>query len=174
MHNPEAAARETLRKFGALTAPVDVIGIAQQLGAKVIFKNTFDDDLCGMLYREGADIIIGVNEFHPEKRQRFTIAHEIGHLVMHSHIINKVHVDRKFTEQLKRDKRAALGLDKIEIEANRFAAELLMPTELLVKAVDDRLDVENGLQGLADTYKVSVQAMSIKLTRLFPDLGLLP
>lgn len=174
MLNPESAARDILRKHNVVSAPVNVIDIAQKLGAKVIIKDTLDADLCGMLYREGGDIIIGVNGSHIQQRQRFTIAHEIGHLVMHSHIINKVHVDRMFTEQLKRDKRASLGVDKIEIEANRFAAELLMPTELLMKAVDDRMDVENGLQKLAEDYKVSLQAMTIKLTRLFPDLGLLP
>jgi Zn-dependent peptidase ImmA (M78 family) len=172
--NPEVDAQETLQTCGISSIPVDVEAVARHLGAKVIYKDTFDDDLCGMLYREGSDIIIGVNKSHFPYRQRFTIAHEIGHLVMHSHIINQVHVDRKFTEQLKRDKRASLGLDRIEIEANRFAAELLMPTAELLKAVDDRMDIENGLTQLADEYEVSVQAMTIKLARLFPDLGLLP
>ena len=52
----------------------------------------------------------------------------------------------------------------MEIEANQFAAELLMPTELIekdVKKLPDKVETRNGGRALAEKYKVSVKAMTI-------------
>ena len=87
----------------------------------------FDDELSGMVYIKEGTPIIGVNSLHHPNRQRFTIAHELGHLELHRPMItSSVHVDKNFPA-LMRDPRTATGTERIEIDANRFAAELLMP-----------------------------------------------
>src|SRR5450830_1828771 len=109
--------------------------------------------------------IIGVNSLHHPNRQRFTIAHELGHLVMHREILeNEVHVDKQF-RILMRDGVAATGTDTIEIDANRFAAELLLPSflldELLIKEFD--IDDEGPLEALAKKFKVSKQMLEYRI-----------
>lgn len=52
----------------------------------------FEGELAGMLVRGDGQIVIGVNSLHPLNRQRFTIAHECGHLLLHK---GEFHVDRR-------------------------------------------------------------------------------
>lgn len=169
MLDPQKEAKKLLETHGINQRPVDVEAVAKKLGAIVVYKD-LEDDLCGMIYKEDGQVFIGVNEKHPSTRRRFTLAHEIGHLVMHGHLIDRVHVDREFKEKLHRDGRSKIGEDRLEIDANRFAAELLMPSHLL--KVDIRsasIDSENGPTELADLYEVSPQAMSLKLMRIVGD-----
>jgi Zn-dependent peptidase ImmA (M78 family) len=125
------------------------------------------DDVSGMLYRDAHKTIIGVNESDHENRQRFTIAHELGHL--HLHPVDRLHLDRNFRVAF-RDSRSSTGADVREVEANEFAAELLMPAEMLRKDLEGRaIDIEDDsklIEGLARTYQVSVQAMTYRLTNL--------
>ena len=112
---------------GVTSAPVPVEKIARSLGAHVR-HSPLDEELSGMIYINGNTPIIGVNSSHHRNRQRFTIAHEIAHLVLHRDMIsNQVHVDRRFPV-LMRDAESAAGTERMEIDANRFAAELLMPS----------------------------------------------
>lgn len=168
MVDPKSRAAEIIERLGIKSAPVSVERIAESLGAKIVKRSDFGDDLCGMIIREDGITVIGVNDTHANTRQRFTIAHEIGHLVLHSEILDKVHVDKTFNYALKRDGRSKIGQDRMEIEANKFAAELLMPSALLKKELQSGyIDFENGLEELAKKYAVSVQAMSIKLADIF-------
>lgn len=170
MLDPRQEARKIWQEHGEQKIPVDVNSIAKKLGAKVISREYEESDLCGMIYREDGITIIGINEKHPPTRQRFTIAHEIGHLVMHGELLGKVHVDEAFGVKLKRDGRSSLGQDQLEIEANKFAAELLIPThQLKIDIKDAYFDAESGPVTLAKKYNVSTQAISIKLAELFPE-----
>ncbi|MEW6229875.1 MAG: ImmA/IrrE family metallo-endopeptidase, partial [Bacillota bacterium] len=66
-----------------------------------------------------------------------------------------------------RDDTSALGVDQDEISANRFAAELLMPEEFLARDVDELSDdLEWAITYLAQRYRVSEQAMTIRLMKL--------
>jgi len=176
MASPVQEARRLLHRLevnlDANNIPVRVREIAERLGARVV-DHSLDDELCGMIFKNEEGIVIGVNSNHLLTRQRFTIAHEIGHLIMHRHVLEgDVHVDRAFSVQLNRDKRSALGEDLLEIQANQFAAELLMPTESIRKEIKNRyIDIEDGVETerLADKYEVSVQAMSIKLFNIFSE-----
>ena len=83
MPRAEAAAQRVRRDAGtSLEVWLDVEAIAEKLGAEVIFDK-LGDDVSGLLVREADRVVIGVNDAHPETRQRFTIAHELGHLVLH-------------------------------------------------------------------------------------------
>lgn len=161
-----AEVEKVLAESAVNKAPVDVEVVAKSLGAEVRYS-PFDGELAGMLVR-GADEhpIIGVNSLHHPNRQRFTVAHECGHLILHK---GEVHVDRRLQVN-RRDEISSLAIDPDEIEANRFAAELLMPYKLLVADLQGRqIDVENDdlIKELAIKYGVSVQSMTLRITNLF-------
>jgi Zn-dependent peptidase ImmA (M78 family) len=144
---------------------VDVTLVAHHAGAEIRYAD-FDDNVSGMLYKEDNRVSIGVNARHFPVRRRFTIAHELGHLYLHSE--QDFHVDREFKVRM-RDGKSSLAVDVYEIEANTFAAELLMPTQMLLKDIQGlSIDYENDteIRKLADTYMVSTQAMTFRLTRL--------
>jgi Zn-dependent peptidase ImmA (M78 family) len=130
------------------------------------FEN-FGPDVSGILYRDGSKAIIAVNATHARTRQRFTIAHEIGHLRLHEG--RPMFVDRSVRLD-RRDERAARGVDAKEIEANSFAAALLMPEEMILSAVA-RLPRDSGrsqeiIGRLARRFDVSAQAMEYRLANL--------
>lgn len=149
--------------------------LARALGA-VVRREPFDGDVSGALYRSERSTIIGVNDRNASVRQRFTIAHEIGHLLLHKDTL--VFVDRQFLgvvpskgiedPQFYRNAVSSQAIDPREIEANRFAAALLMPEDFL------RRDVGNhplpltadALATLAARFEVSQQAMVFRLINL--------
>ena len=119
-----------LKRQHVTDPPIPIEEVAKSLGAQVR-RSPLDEELSGMIYVRKGTPIIGVNSRHHPNRQRFTIAHEIAHLILHrDSIVDQIHVDRKFPV-LMRDANSATGTERMEIEANRFAAELLMPTFLL-------------------------------------------
>lgn len=159
------AADALLKKHNVVSAPVPVERLAKLEGV-LVQRAELDDALSGMVYIRDGLPIIGVNSRHHENRQRFTIAHELGHLLMHrTYIEAQIHVDTGFT--LRRDSVSATGTDAYEIEANVFAAHLLMPTSWIEdEAKESELDDEQGLAILARRFKVSVAALSNRLLYL--------
>ncbi len=118
-------------------------------------------DLSGALVRGDGEAYIGVNSLHHPNRQRFSIAHELGHYMLHKGM--KVHVDKDFHVNW-RDDDSSKAINRDEIEANRFAAELLMPTRFLVRDIEELKSVNQEIaHTLAKRYKVSSQAMRIRL-----------
>lgn len=167
MTRTERFAHQILQSHGVTAPPVPVEEIARQLGARLSFEH-FGPDVSGMLFRDGDKAVIGVNATHPKTRQRFTIAHEIGHL--HLHKGRPMFVDRPVRVD-RRDGNASLGIDPKEIEANSFAANLLMPEKMIVAAVAhpsiSRIDdMEEVIRRLASRFDVSIQAMEYRLANL--------
>jgi Zn-dependent peptidase ImmA (M78 family) len=155
------------------SAPVDLGRITKALEIEVI-KQDADDKIAGFLVKDfdNKNALIGVNKKHHLNRQRFTIAHEIGHYFLHNY--QGVHFDGKNTglQMYLRDDNSATGLNIEEREANLFAAELLMPEHLLekdVSAINEiyLLDEEDlTIKKLAAKYKVSVRALTYRLSNL--------
>jgi Zn-dependent peptidase ImmA (M78 family) len=103
------------------------------------------------------------------------VAHELAHLHLHrDHISRNVHVDKRFAESiLRRDSVAATGTERLEIEANQFAAALLMPKEKLEELLAvTRLDIEDeqALEQLARKFKVSRATLQYRIRNLSSDL----
>lgn len=143
--------------------PIPVERIASSLGLEVRYAS-LDADVSGAIFRNEGEVVIGVNSFHHPNRQRFTIAHEIAHFILHKGL--EIHLDNDFRVNL-RNEESSLGVDSEEIQANRFAAELLMPTSFIQRDTANLTDVDAGaLQRLAKRYKVSQQAMQIRLVNL--------
>jgi Zn-dependent peptidase ImmA (M78 family) len=171
----EKRAHVLLEQMGITEPPVDVDKVARGLGYKVVFKYFDDDELSGTVFTDvGGSITLGINTFHAPVRQRFSIAHEIGHAQMH--IAGKQANDELFVDPpartLFRDGKASLGEYKQEIEANQFAAALLMPADFvsrlgshLVKT-NPSISVAEIVESLARGFEVSTQAMKYRLVTL--------
>lgn len=153
---------------GISVAPVAVEAIAKAMGIRVQYEPA-EEDLSGFLLRDLSyhKTLIGVNQRHSPNRQRFTIAHELGHFLLHEQ--EKLYVDRRFQIKL-RDGNSSKGENDDEKEANLFAAELLMPMQFLQQdlAEVEALDLESDamISELAKNYEVSAQAMAFRLSYL--------
>jgi len=145
--------------------PVPVDQVARHLGLHVRHV-PFEGEISGSIIRRGEDVLVGVNSVHHENRQRFTLAHEIGHFLLHKG--DRVILDRSFRVNL-RDTNENNIEDPEEVEANLFAAELLMPEKFLVDSLrNKKIDIEEDdmIETLANNYKVSPQAMTYRLVNL--------
>ena len=163
------AAQALLKKHAIKTFPVPVERIAKAMGVRVQYA-PLDGDLSGFAHiREGVPIA-GANTLHAPTRQRFTLAHELAHIELHRpQIESSVHVDRG---SLRRDALASAGTAPNEMEANAFAAELLIPTDLLKQTLDGRaIDLEDDerISALAKRFKVSEAAMRFRLDSFTRD-----
>ena len=161
------AARSILREFGVSAPPVPVERIIKS--RKIVLQYApLEEDLSGMAYIKDGIGIIGVNALHHPNRQRFSAAHELAHHVLHDEDIRQaVHVD-KGIRVLFRDDISALGTEPIEIEANAFASELLIPGDPLAAVLEGGgvdLEDEAAIEGLARRFRVSPAAMRFRLTR---------
>ena len=158
-------AKSLLRTANVKSAPVPVEKIAEILGATIQFE-PLSNDVSGMYFRQDdGSSIIGVNSAQALVRQRFTIAHEIGHLVLHD---EQLHVDESYPVRF-RNSESSKATSAVEMESNRFAAELLMPLRMLRVEIDrlpDELSFEEAIRHLAQRFQVSEQAMSIRLSAL--------
>lgn len=156
---------ELLHAPGADVRPLRVSDIARSRGIEVVLGSLeSDENISGFYFREGERRVIGVNSAHARVRQRFTIAHELGHAILHD--AEGLHLDQAFKF---RDSRSSLAIDRDEIDANAFAAELLMPEDEVRRAVaTEDLDVndEESISRLARHFGVSPQALTYRLVNL--------
>ena len=155
--------------FSLESLPIDVKTIAKALNLSVV-EAELDDDVSGLLVaKQNSDdqVHIFVNKTDSLVRKRFTISHEIGHHVLgHKFEDSGVHVDRG-NHVIPRKTNSGI-IEQREVEANEFAACLLMPSKLvltLVKEISGPF-FDHHVTELATTFKVSEQAMTIRLSRL--------
>ncbi len=167
MATVESKAYTILKHAKMFKCPVDVEKLADFYSIYII-KEDMDDHVSGLCYTKNDKEFVGVNSAHSPKRQRFTIAHEIGHLILHFPKNEDVIIDTdKTTTALFHRAKGKVVRRVYEKEANQFAAALLMPEELLIEALesqsdDDEVDISN----LADDFEVSEQAMTYRLLNL--------
>jgi len=158
-------ARKILQKH-SFDGAVPIEKIAQDEGLEIKHLS-LSDSVSGAMKRKnrsGKPVII-VNENDTEERKRFTIAHELGHFLLHS--LSPQYIDKH--RIYFRDADSSTGEDIKEIQANQFAAELLMPTNLLKKDFHEHSSLIQDdnpsklIRKLANKYQVSEQAMSIRI-----------
>ena len=166
MAKAEAVARDLLAQHSITTPAVPVDDLAKALGLTVVLQR-MDGDVSGMLLRsdDSERAVVGVNSIHTVTRRRFTVAHELGHYLLHDG--RPVIVDPNVRANY-RDSRSSLATDREEIEANRFAAELLMPEAMVRRALRtvEGNDDSDIAQSLARRFKVSNEAMTYRLINL--------
>jgi len=168
----ERRARQLLSDAKVTGPAVDVRAVAKFLRASIRPVEA-DENISGAIVREGDQITIGINSAHPITRKRFTIAHELGHLVLHD---AEAKVDHRYAQAPRdgiqlaalRNRVSSEAVDPREIEANRFAASLLMPAHFLEGSLHSyKLPLGDAdIIRLAREYNVSVQAMNYRLMNL--------
>lgn len=145
-------AARLLESAGVSREPVSLLDVVSSLNLELVQRTREPFSSEAALEPLGDAHAIVLDGGGDERRRRFTIAHEIGHFVLHPGCV--------------RPERGGLVNEAIrarEREADAFAAELLMPAHLVRQAV--------GEQGadpvrLADRFQVSAKAMHVRLQRL--------
>jgi hypothetical protein len=139
--------------------PVKLGALAADLGLEV-FKSTLSPGISGLI--EPSDTAasgyrIRLNRHEMTERQRFTLAHEIAHFLLHRQDIGAGVVDDTLY-------RSALSNRK-EVEANKLASQLIMPDKKVweARARVQHLPIDEQVEQLASEFRVSVPAMRIKL-----------
>lgn len=155
---------------------VDVERIVRMRGFGIVRNNGLGNDVSGFVTLVNDKTVIGINSRQSDVRRRFTLAHELGHALLHNLTPMNPYFDRQdvqFSGLRFRDNESSTGLIIEEREANLFASELLMPTRFLEDSLRlgsykiDMTDNSNsGLSQLAKDYGVSVQAMAYRLANL--------
>ena len=165
----EQRAKEVLIQHGLYSVPVDPVNLANKLGVTVHNAKFADDSLAGLISKRGDSTQILVEQSDPPYRKRFSIAHELGHHFLH--LLKDGHIiDRRV--DMFREKQPASAAQSShrnrEIEANWFAAALLMPEDLV------RLHWAKNpsVTALARVFNVSEEAMGYRVDAL--DLEVAP
>lgn len=163
-------AEEFCKENGIDSAPVEIIRICNDLGIKV-FENYLKEDVSGLIIVDDkkweeydSDKFILVNLYESAARRRFTVAHELAHYILHRNG-NKLYAHR--------DMNTNDTLPTIEREANYFAANILMPEEVLKDFIWDVKVNSVGkvprfimAKKVADAFAVSEAAAEVRLKQL--------
>lgn len=162
-------AKQLIDSLGIKKAPINIESVAQKLGLKIM-EMDLEEGISGLLITNPQISCVVVQKQDYPNRKRFSIAHEIAHFCLKHQFEpgEHVHVDRGFLIS-QRNRRSATGTDLKEIEANQFAACLLMPSRLVREYVEklkaDHLH-DTHISLLAKEFDVSEQAMTIRLASL--------
>lgn len=147
---------ETLILDYKLTPPINLLTICDDLNIKVK-EVDFDDDVSGMLAKK----TIYLNSNIHENRKRFTLAHELGHYLVHKKQDNSYKGVRFRSEYIASQEKNE------EREANHFASLLLMPKRFIEEELKKTKEIsEEFIFDLAKKYKVSSIAMTIRLEKM--------
>ena len=169
-------ASDLLNAHGLMHAPVDIETAAKKLGVNVSYQQ-LEDAYSGMLVLKGGAAHIIINDGHHPNRQRFTLAHELGHFLLHvKNSTDRLFIDTKFSRSGPASSPSYRSADSSttyaeEREANLFAEALLVPEQLLKKCIKEKqIDVqmidEFDVSLLASLFAVSEQMMAIRVEKL--------
>lgn len=158
-------ARQTAEAFlkeeGLDTLPIDPFAIAASRDIVVEGKPDDREGVSGMLLRHGNDFGIVYATHIPSKGfQRFSVSHELGHYFLAGH------VDQVLKDGVHESRAGFVTADPFELEADHFAAGLLMP-EKPFRAVMDRHDPSlDAITALCTLCQTSRTATAIRFAEL--------
>lgn len=154
----EKKARQVLEENSIIQPPIIPSDIANNYGLMLLYADFSDQysDVAGFLDIDKKTIFVNNND--APNRQTFTIAHELGHWLLHREIIKKD--SSKYSVFLRRPLDSKEN-DFMEKEANCFAANLLVPKEFLLK-YKDIADTTT----LAKIFIVSQEVIGFRMKRL--------
>ncbi len=138
--------------------PVKLGAVAKRLGVKVLLS-TLPRGTSGQIGQEDGEFVIRINRHEAKHRQRFTLAHELAHYMLHRELIV---AEGGWSENvLLRSGQPA----NVEYEANRLASDLVIPSAQLAMATADYSGpmTSEVIEDLARRFGVSTAAMEIKL-----------
>lgn len=117
------------------------------------------DGLCLGLKAPGRRPVVLISSQLIRSRRRFTMAHELGHVLIPWHmgnIIDLVDIERNAGDEF----------SNMESEANRFASELLMPSDLVVQKLTSYADIALLIRTVQSEFEVSFTASCLKILSL--------
>lgn len=141
------------RENGLNTEPFDVKEITRSLGIKLEVI-PLDSDVSGYLQRQGDNWLIAVNSLHHPRRQRFTIAHELGHYFLHRDCHHEFSDKTIFRNG---------NSSSLETEANSFAGDVLMPIESFKRYINDS---SSKVEDIGEHFGVSAMAVRVRASQL--------
>lgn len=149
---------EKIHRGLKLEIPVDTGFVAKALGGKIV-ENGLPEKIDAKIERAGESFKIIVNKNKPAPRNRFSIAHEFGHLFLHMGFL--INPDKWNNVSIYTDSvYYRFGHGQEELEANEFAAAFLMPEKEYSNAFKKYTDDNDYLDiaQLADHFGVSKEA----------------
>lgn len=170
----EAEAEALLQRYQQekgeiIVPPIKVEFIARFLGFDLTWDDFDESDTLAFIDPTEKTICFNLqkSEYYDRIGYEYTAAHELGHYHLNHFEAVDDHalpnIQSKFLHREAHDKR----YKRHEIQAEHFAACLVMPRWLLLKeAKRYRLDNRRGIEALANKFKVSKQAMKIRLSEL--------
>ncbi len=161
--------KNLLQNSGITEPPVDIRKIVSDCGAKAT-PFELGEEISGVLVMDNGKGTIGYNSSNSRVRQRFTIAHELGHLLQHVTAPSEVFVDKDFIVKFRSNKPYTNKELRQEREANAFAAAILMPKDFIIREVSksdyNGLSETQLIEKLAKVFEVSVPAMTYRFSDL--------
>lgn len=138
-------------------APIQTVPLAREMGLEVYHVPDWPDGLSGKIMKSAthggeSGFAIYVNKNHHVNRRRFTTAHEVAHFTLHEDFIGDGIAD----DGLYRSRLS----NAMEAQANKLAADILMPWDLLNSYIDQGMA---SVDALAKAFQVSSSSMSIRL-----------
>lgn len=151
--------------------PRNIVSICEKLKIQVKETKEFPEEVSGLIYKDKDTYCIIVNSTHTVGRKSFTIAHELGHYFLHRDILDRENEIVSGSKGIDTETHFMLRSDigyssqeyrQQETEANKFAAELLMPREVFIEKCKEL----NSIDDVADYFGVSISAATIRADRL--------
>lgn len=158
---------DLLERFGG--PPVNIEAVIRGLGIELDKKAALKSDISGQIEKlSNKTYKVSVNASDNYFRQRFTMAHELGHYLLHRELIG----DGLYDDRAYRSTETGTYTNKLvgpaeEAAANRIAARILMPAD---KVTSEAREV-SSVEALAQRFQVSRRAMDIRLQSLGIDLN---
>jgi len=146
------------------TFPVQLGELAKELGVSAVKISSFRTGISGQIAKEGGQYVIRVNRNEARERQRFTIAHELAHFLLHRPLIDDS--PDGITDNVLYRSGAP---QEVEYEANRLAADLIMPVvqlKMMVESYFNGILNDAAIEKLASDFGVSKAAMEIQLSKV--------
>lgn len=149
---------EECTRLGIPTNPLNIERVVTEIFKMKICPEDLGKTISGFLERIGNQWCIYINKYESDLRKRFTIAHELGHFILHKDRIiaqGASEPDQIFFR--------SSDTNSIEQQANNFASELLMPKEEFIKAINDGC---NTLEKLSEYFHLSTSAVKYRAYKL--------
>lgn len=138
--------------------PFDIFSYVGTINDIKLIDEYLEDDISGIIERFSNYFQITLNKYHSRLRKRFTLAHELGHFCLHKNYLAE---NKKIQDNILFRKQS--NTNRIELEANEFAAELLMPKFEFEKEIKNG---NNTIEKLSDCFQVSYAAVKYRAFKL--------
>lgn len=159
----EQRAKQILKQHGLYALPVDPVLLANRLGVTVNNAKFADDSWAALISKRGPTTRVFVEQSDPPYRKRFSIAHELGHHFLHLMEDGEMVDKRADMFRERRPNGENWSPERfMEVEANWFAAELLMPQEF----VREEWKANPNVSTMAKIFNVSEEAMGYRIDAL--------